>query len=147
MERLLVLCVGNPLRGDDGFGPAVAARLESGPAMLRLDVRAVHQLTPELAEPLSRAPHAVIVDAAVHVPEGRLTVRRLSGPATPSDLSHGLDPAALCTLARALYGRAPELTLILFGARAFDFDAALTPAAARCVDAAARAVEEIDAGS
>jgi hydrogenase maturation protease len=29
MSRLLVACVGNVLRGDDGFGPAVAARLES----------------------------------------------------------------------------------------------------------------------
>jgi len=28
MSRLLVACVGNVLRGDDGFGPAVAARLE-----------------------------------------------------------------------------------------------------------------------
>jgi hydrogenase maturation protease len=28
MSRVLVACVGNVLRGDDGFGPAVAARLE-----------------------------------------------------------------------------------------------------------------------
>jgi hydrogenase maturation protease len=28
VSRLLVACVGNVLRGDDGFGPAVAARLE-----------------------------------------------------------------------------------------------------------------------
>lgn len=30
--RILVGCVGNVLRGDDGFGPAVAARLDSVPA-------------------------------------------------------------------------------------------------------------------
>ena len=30
MSRLLVACVGNVLRGDDGFGPAVAGRLEGG---------------------------------------------------------------------------------------------------------------------
>lgn len=28
-KRLAVVCVGNSLRGDDGFGPAVAARVES----------------------------------------------------------------------------------------------------------------------
>jgi hydrogenase 3 maturation protease len=28
-KRVAVVCVGNPLRGDDGFGQAVAARLES----------------------------------------------------------------------------------------------------------------------
>jgi hydrogenase maturation protease len=31
VTRLLVACVGNPLRGDDGFGPAVAARLGALP--------------------------------------------------------------------------------------------------------------------
>ena len=29
-KTLAVICVGNPMRGDDGFGPAVAARLSSG---------------------------------------------------------------------------------------------------------------------
>lgn len=30
-DRVLVACVGNVLRGDDGFGPAVAARLDGLP--------------------------------------------------------------------------------------------------------------------
>ena len=34
--RALVACVGNPLRGDDGFGPAVAAALDDLPAGVRL---------------------------------------------------------------------------------------------------------------
>ncbi len=29
-KKLAIICVGNPMRGDDGFGPAVAARLEGG---------------------------------------------------------------------------------------------------------------------
>jgi len=29
-KSVVVLCCGNPLRGDDGFGPAVAARLNAG---------------------------------------------------------------------------------------------------------------------
>ncbi len=32
MARVLVACVGNVLRGDDGFGPAVAARIGRLPA-------------------------------------------------------------------------------------------------------------------
>jgi len=27
-KKLAIVCVGNPMRGDDGFGPAVAARVE-----------------------------------------------------------------------------------------------------------------------
>ncbi len=34
--RALVACVGNPLRGDDGFGPAVAAAIDDLPAGVRL---------------------------------------------------------------------------------------------------------------
>ena len=34
--RALVACVGNPLRGDDGFGPAVAAALDHLPEGVRL---------------------------------------------------------------------------------------------------------------
>ncbi len=31
-RRIAVICVGNPLRGDDGFGQAVATLLQDGPA-------------------------------------------------------------------------------------------------------------------
>jgi hydrogenase maturation protease len=34
--RALIACVGNPLRGDDGFGPAVAAMIDDLPAGVRL---------------------------------------------------------------------------------------------------------------
>ena len=34
--RVLVACVGNPLRGDDGFGPAVAEALDGLPEGVRL---------------------------------------------------------------------------------------------------------------
>ena len=34
--KALVACVGNPLRGDDGFGPAVAAMIDDLPAGVRL---------------------------------------------------------------------------------------------------------------
>jgi hydrogenase maturation protease len=36
MARVLVACVGNVLRGDDGFGPAVAARIGVLPEGVRL---------------------------------------------------------------------------------------------------------------
>ena len=34
--RVLIACVGNPLRGDDGFGPAVAAGIDDLPDGVRL---------------------------------------------------------------------------------------------------------------
>ena len=66
---ILLLCYGNPLRRDDGVGWVIGERLAE---MLRedvADVRVLHQLTPELAEPISRAGAVIFIDAAE--PAGR----------------------------------------------------------------------------
>lgn len=69
-RRALVIAIGNPLREDDGAGPAVAARLvERG--VLRegdTDIVCVHQLLPELAERIAAARVVIFVDA--RVPDG-----------------------------------------------------------------------------
>jgi hydrogenase maturation protease len=105
----MVIGYGNCLRGDDGVGCVVAARLAS---QVRQDgdveVIAAHQLTPELAEPISRAEVAVFVDAACDDPVGTITTR----PITPQTrrgrtFGHELTPQRLLGDARALYGRAP----------------------------------------
>ncbi len=73
-DELLVIGYGNPLRGDDGVGPAVSGAI----AVLGLPgVRAlsVHQLTPELAAEAAGARVAVFVDAAVDSTE--VEMRRL----------------------------------------------------------------------
>ena len=61
MSPLLVIGIGNPLRGDDGVGPRLAAEAEAlAPRPRRgrepdLAVRAVQQLTPELAPEVAEA--------------------------------------------------------------------------------------------
>jgi coenzyme F420 hydrogenase subunit delta len=58
-----VVGVGNPLTGDDGFGPAVVAGLEAGPRLRPFDVRGVPEsfLGPIVA---SGCPGVLFVDAA-----------------------------------------------------------------------------------
>jgi hydrogenase maturation protease len=96
---LLVIGYGNTLRRDDGVGPKVAAALER----LRLQgvlTIACPQLTPELADPLSRAGAAVFVDASVEH-RGPVRLRQL-GPADSSQiLAHAADPRVLLALARS----------------------------------------------
>ena len=65
---LLVIGYGNTLRGDDGVGPRVAE------AVGELNLPGVHTLicpllTPELANPISRAGKVIFVDAAVDAPK------------------------------------------------------------------------------
>ena len=63
MPRTLIIGYGNPLRGDDGLGWQVASELAKCVDAL-ISVVAVHQLTPELAEPVSDADLVIFVDSS-----------------------------------------------------------------------------------
>jgi hydrogenase maturation protease len=73
----LVIGYGNPLRRDDGFGYQVARRLAELLPADRADVIACHQLTPELAEPISRSELVIFVDARQGAEPGRVDWQEL----------------------------------------------------------------------
>jgi|ERR1041385_4300432 hydrogenase maturation protease len=103
---LLVIGYGNDLRGDDAVGPAVAAAVEQ----MRLDgVRVLiqHQLTPELAEPVSRARAVVFVDAA-ESGDRTIQIHELTSADRNGILTHACVPQSLLGLARTLFGHCPR---------------------------------------
>jgi hydrogenase 3 maturation protease len=89
-RKLAVVCVGNALRGDEGFGPAVAARLESD-AVFRAGMEAAAVLG-AVAE---RGPEAVVFVDAAELGAEPGTLRLLtaeeveSGEGTPRSFSFG----------------------------------------------------------
>ena len=105
-KSVLVIGYGNPLRGDDGLGCVVADAL-----LDRQDMQVVctHQLTPEIAEPLSRASLAIFVDATVDGVAGRIRCE-VAEPSAESmnALGHHLSPERLLGYAKSLYGKAPR---------------------------------------
>lgn len=109
---ILAICYGNPLRGDDGLGWEIARRLagKTLPAHARIDV--YHQLTPELAEPISHAERVVFVDARTGGEPGEITctpIRPAEDRRTP--VGHALGPEGLLALSRELYGKVPEAVM------------------------------------
>lgn len=144
---VLVIGYGNPLRSDDGVGPAVAVRLAADPRLAGAEIRAEHQLTPEIALDASRASLLVLVDAGTTEAPGEVTVRRLEaaavGPGTA--WTHHLDPSALVGLARELWGSAPPVVIVSIGPESLEVGEGLTdtvaPAVARAVDLIAAIVE------
>jgi hydrogenase maturation protease len=137
---VLVIGYGNPLRGDDGIGPAVAAAV----AALNLPgvrVRVVHQLTPELAADLADARVAVFVDAA----DGGEPVAAVRVEPSPDGgvMTHAADPRGLLALAVAVFGRAPEAWLVTAAGADFGFRDGLTAAGAENARAAAGRVERL----
>jgi len=136
--KTLVIGYGNALRHDDGVGPFVAERLEEC-ADLRVIV--CHQLTPELAEPVSQADRVIFVDAHTEVRAGEIAV--LAVAPSESALIHQQDAGTLLDWARKLYGRAPEALMVGIGGEMFELGEGLSPAGARAARAALRAIREL----
>jgi hydrogenase maturation protease len=100
---VLVIGVGSELRRDDAAGRRVAEAVSTR-ALPDVEVRSVHQLTPELAEELAGRRTVVIVDASVDVDE--IAAVPLDPVSSAPALTHHLDPAALTALA-GRFGWAP----------------------------------------
>jgi hydrogenase maturation protease len=123
----LIVGYGNPLRGDDGVGPAVARAFADELAIDGVDAIACHQLTPELAERFAAAARVVLIDAAAGRDAGAVSVIRLQPhPAPSSTLGHHVEPAELLRLARTLYGRSPEAYLVTVGAGSLELGEGLS---------------------
>ena len=104
--RLLVIGYGNTLRSDDGVGPRVAGAVEElrlpGVSIIICDL-----LTPELADPISKADAVVFVDAAIDAP--REVLLRPLNPADSSQImAHAADPRTMLALARDVFAHAPR---------------------------------------
>ena len=125
----LIIGVGNPARGDDGVGPAVAACVEQDARLGGAVVRTAMQLAPELAADVAAASVVVIVDARVGVEAGAVDwaeVEHRSLGGGPGPFSHHLDPAGLCHLAGVAFGRVPPAFVVGVGAAGFDAGAPLS---------------------
>jgi hydrogenase maturation protease len=115
MSKGLVIGYGNPLRGDDGLGWYAAQALAGDDS--NVEIIACHQLTPELAEPISRADFVIFIDACSGRTAGHLTcepIEPVSSADAPS--THHMTPTALLVWAAQLFGRSPRaMTLSIVG--------------------------------
>ena len=125
--RLLVC--GNADRGDDGAALAAVARLLPTlprDVLDRVEVRRCAQLGVEDLVDVPDGMAAVVVDAAVGIPPGKVVVLTLArvagqgeGPAPHS--SHALPPDVTIRLAADLRGAVPNGSFVGIGGRSFAF--------------------------
>ena len=104
-RRVLLIGYGNPGRGDDGLGPALAAQIEVlGIQGLTVDID--YQLTVDHAALIAAHDLVVFADAMI----GLAVPFRMAmvDDAQPTSLgSHQVSPEAALSLASLLFGRAP----------------------------------------
>lgn len=125
MENVLILGYGNPLCGDDGAGrrvvEALADLLPEGVAF------ALHQLTPEWAEPISRTESVIFIDAAMGAHPGEVRCFPIS--AAPGRAgSHSTTPDGLLAMAAELFGRCPPATMVTITGGSFEIAETMTGA-------------------
>jgi hydrogenase maturation protease len=129
MPQTLVIGYGNPLRGDDGLGWRVADCLAEV-ADQSTRILAVHQLTPELAEPIREADLVIFVDASYNGCPGSWRCDAITAdtaaPATNS-IGHHFTPEALLSYAAVVFQARPRSLLVSAAAESFDCGEKLTP--------------------
>jgi len=155
----LVIGYGNTLRGDDGVGPRVAEAIE------KLNLPGVRtlvcqQLSPEYADPVSRAHTVVFVDAEL-IEGYTLKVagsessslqpstcnfqpirwRKLEPGESSQIMAHAADPRTMLALARDVFGRAPEAWWLTIPAVDLGFREELSPEVRRGFDEAVKKIQ------
>lgn len=128
---VLVICVGNRDRGDDGAGPLVADLLRAAPAA-GLEVREMAGDGADLLLAWPGADQVIVVDAVVSgAPAGTIHVidgRREAVPSAPLHSTHGLGVSEAVALGRAL-GSLPRV-LTVYGIEGADFTPGAAPSPA-----------------
>ncbi len=136
-----VIGIGNPLRGDDAAGLAVARRVREL-AGDDVEVRELEGEPTRLIEAWRDAASAVVVDAASSgsAPGTVMRFDATKGPLPPSlsaTSTHALGLGDAVEIARALGRLPPQLIVYAIEGASFGAGEELTPAVAEAIEAAA----------
>jgi hydrogenase maturation protease len=125
MARILIVGYGNPLRSDDGLGWRAAEALTRSLSLPEVEVVICQQLTPELADNLTRADVVFFIDAARGGQPGDLGCEPVTPRPGMIDTHHS-SPAGLLALAQQLYGASPRAFVVSICGECFDHGKALS---------------------
>jgi hydrogenase maturation protease len=139
--QLLVIGYGNSLRCDDGVGPKVAEAIE---ALHLPDVCTLvcQQLSPEHAEPISKARRVVFVDASVDEPK-EVQLCKLEPNESSQLMTHAANPRIMLALARDVFGHCPEAWWLTIPAEKLDFGSDFSPVAQRGFEKAVLEIKKL----
>lgn len=138
---LLVIGCGNTLRSDDGVGVRVAEAVESL-KLPRVRTMTCQQLSPEHADPISRAETVIFVDAAVDGPR-EVLFRELKPFDTTQLMAHAAAPRTMLALARDVFGHAPHARWLTIPVTDLGFSEQLSATALRGLERALELLGEI----
>jgi len=145
MTPLLVIGYGNPMRSDDGVGPKVAEAL-AALGLPGVETLSCALLTPELADPISRAAQVIFVDAAVDIPR-EVRLRELKAAESSQLMAHAADPRTMLALARDIFGHAPKAFWLTIPAENLSFGQEFSPITQQGLKTALQMIQRLATGS
>lgn len=113
----LVLAFGNPVRGDDGIGPAAAEYLENS-RLEGITVDCNYQLCLEDAVEVAEHDFTVFIDASLDGEEP-FTFTEIEERNDPAVFTHALEPSRILGLANNLFEK--KRAGYMLGIRGYDF--------------------------
>jgi hydrogenase maturation protease len=143
VSRILILGYGNPLRSDDGLGWRAAEELSRTLSSTEVEVLTLHQLTPDLAGPLSQATAVVFIDASQEGEPGDLSCVPVTPQASGASFSHELSPSAALALSQLLFRTCPRAFLVSLCGGNFEHGETLSPAVAAGLPRLTALVEQL----
>lgn len=119
MNDILIIGIGNSLRGDDGIAETIVSSLMS--ASPDADFLVTTQLNYEHAQQMAAYRAIVFIDATVQLEPGKWSMTRLiASRELHSGLTHHVTPGDLLTVCKTLYDASPSCFLLSVGANCFD---------------------------
>ncbi|MCX8057560.1 MAG: hydrogenase maturation protease [Ignavibacteria bacterium] len=127
MKDTLVICIGNEIRSDDSVALHFKKEFENL-FLPFVEIISVHQLTPELAEVISKFDKIIFVDASIEEID-KPTLKKINFDFQYSNqsLNHIFTPESLIFLVKELYNKSPEFYSLSIPAINFDFGTELHP--------------------
>jgi hydrogenase maturation protease len=145
-RKALLIGYGNDLRGDDCAGRRVAEAIADCD-IENIEVRSVHQLTPDLAPLIAVSDLAIFADASAEPLDRDIRVRLLTPTAPAMDGAHSGSAAELLGLSEWLYGKCPEAYAIDIFATDFEFSLTPSPRTGAAIEAAIQCVHDLSSGN
>jgi len=142
MKKILIIGYGNPLRQDDGVGWYLAQDLLKICKAPSVEVVARIQLTPELAEPISRANIVLFIDASRECPAGEVREGRIFAKEAKAALNHHVSAEGLLQLADEVYFTRPEAYVFSIGVESLGYGTDLSPRLAEAYPSLMAKVQE-----
>lgn len=145
MTDILIIGYGNTLRGDDAAGQIVALEIAKQ-NYNNVKCLAVHQLTPELAEDISKVSKVIFVDALISngSESEKVVIKPVKKPLLAKiSTGHVGYPRSLLSLTKALYNNIPSAWSVLIPAINFEFGEELSSLTERGITEAIATIEEI----